>query len=319
MGEKTTSMKKMLMMLLVLASAEQVYSKKKEFTLNAASIEKQMKPIPARSFAMGRSEGIDQQKQVIVGVGACYMQDAEVTNLQYLYYLHDLLRKKDTVAYFKALPDTLVWRDKYSYSEPYVDYYFRHPAYSNYPVVGVSYVQAQMFCDWVTKLYNSDPKRKFSGAVFSLPTEAEWMNAAMGGMDNSPFPWGGPYLRNSKGEYLANFMFINEAEIVPDSCDGQKIYRYYPYSQDGVAGYLNDFADVTAPVRSYWPNKFGMYNMAGNVEEFVAEEGVVKGGSWRDVGYFLQIMVKQTYDPKSSASSERGFRMKMTVSTVEKK
>ncbi|HRE73495.1 MAG TPA: SUMF1/EgtB/PvdO family nonheme iron enzyme [Flavobacteriales bacterium] len=306
-------MKIILAGIFLLALPFEGMSKDKLEIINASYIEKMMKWIPGGTVKMAPIQETIGEKGTEFTVENFYMQEAEVSNFQYVSFLYDLVKKADTNSLRKAIPDTTVWIEKHAYMNSFVEHYLRHPAYRNYPVVGISYEQTKMFCIWLTERYNADPKRKHKEVLFELPTETEWMNAASGGMNSAIFPWGGHYLRNAKGEYLANFSQINEASIIPDSCGGQKVFRYVPSGASAFDGAPLDDTYITAPVRSYWPNGFGMYNMAGNVAEFVSEEGIVKGGSWQDTGYFLQITARQYYDKKKSASSKRGFRIKMIV------
>ena len=218
-------------------------------------------------------------------------------------------------------PDTLVWiRDySYSYNEPLTKLDYAHPAYGNFPVVGVTWKQAVAFCHWRTHLQNTFFEKGGKGKVkyavegdFRLPTEAEFEYAARGGRTNSMFPWGSPYLRNKKGCLLANFK------------PGRGIY-----SEDG--------AHYTVRADAYWPNDYGLYNMSGNVAEWTASyfyEGsfnfmsdlspdvrieaaddapplmkrkVVRGGSWKDVGNALQVSAR-AYEYQDTAKSYIGFR-----------
>ncbi|MBC6490958.1 SUMF1/EgtB/PvdO family nonheme iron enzyme [Flavihumibacter stibioxidans] len=220
--------------------------------------------------------------------------------------------KKDVRIY----PDTLVWiRDfSYSYNEPMTKRYFSHPAFGNYPVVGVNWNQAQAFCEWRTHYLNSflESKKRAQESDFRLPTEAEWEYAARGGRSQSMFPWGNYYLRNKKGCLLANF-------------------------KPGRGNYPEDGGFYTVRADAYWPNDFGLYNMAGNVAEWTSSlyyEGgynfqhdmnpdirynakdsdpprmkrkVLRGGSWKDVGYFLQTGTR-SYEYQDTAKSYIGFR-----------
>ncbi len=220
--------------------------------------------------------------------------------------------KKDV----KVYPDTLVWiRDfSYSYNEPMTKRYFSHPAFGNYPVVGVNWNQATAFCEWRTQYLNSylDRSKKANESPYRLPTESEWEYAARGGRSQSMFPWGNYYLRNKKGCLLANF-------------------------KPGRGNYPEDGAFYTARADAYWPNDFGLYCMAGNVAEWTSSvyyEGaynfqhdmnpdirynakdsdpprmkrkVIRGGSWKDVGYFLQTSTR-TYEYQDTAKSYIGFR-----------
>ena len=220
--------------------------------------------------------------------------------------------KKDIAIY----PDTLSWvRDyAYSYNEPMAKKYFSHPAFGNYPVVGINWKQASAFCEWRTIFLNSylESKKRSSESDFRLPTEAQWEYAARGGRSQAQFPWGGPYLRNKKGCLLANF-------------------------KPGRGNYPEDGGFYTVRADAYWPNDFGLYNMAGNVAEWTSSlyyEGgynfqhdmnpdirwnakdtdpprmkrkVIRGGSWKDVGYFLQTSTRN-YEYQDTSKCYIGFR-----------
>jgi len=206
-------------------------------------------------------------------------------------------------------PDTTVWiRDfNYSYNEPMHNDYFWHDAYSDYPVVGVNWKQANAFCAWRTLYKNAYLKSKKRQQInrFRLPGEAEWEYAARGGLESATFPWGGPYAKNDRGCFMANFK---------------------PLRGD----YAADQALYTVEADAYEPNDYGLYNMAGNVSEWVASSyaptsyeysstmnpsvndpnnlrKVIRGGSWKDVAYFLQVSTRD-YEYADSARSYIGFR-----------
>jgi gliding motility-associated lipoprotein GldK len=229
----------------------------------------------------------------------------------------NVARGKFIVKYdIPVYPDTLVWvRDfSYSYNEPMAKQYFSHPAFGNYPVVGVTWKQATAFCEWRTQFLNSflEGKNRATESPFRLPTEAQWEYAARGGRSQAPYPWGGPYLRNRKGCLMANF-------------------------KPGRGNYPEDGGFYTVRADAYWPNDFGLYNMAGNVAEWTSSlyyEGgynfqhdmnpdirwnakdqdpprmkrkVIRGGSWKDVGYFLQVSTR-AYEYQDTAKAYIGFR-----------
>jgi len=260
-----------------------------------------------------------------VTVSSFYMDETEVRNLDYLEYLWwtDRVYAADyPEIYVGALPDTLVWREKLAYNEPYVLYYLRHPSYRDYPVVGVNWLQACNFCSWRSDrvnefilirervldfapdqvneaTFNTDhylagtkANNPYVGNVvqnipslnptgpedrmvrmedgillpkYRLPTEAEWEYAAYGLIGNTIgeritdrrlYPWNGHSVRNPDERYIGQM----QANFKRSNGDNM-----------GTAGMLNDAADITAPVYSYWPNDYGLYNMAGNVSEWVLD------------------------------------------------
>ncbi len=283
--------------------------------------------IEGGTFVMGRTEQdvhydwSNQPRRTTVP--SFYMDMTEVRNLDYLEYMHWLKRVygDDNLRIIqKALPDTLVWRDKLAFNEPYVEYYLRHPAYRDYPVVGVNWLQARDYCAWRTDRvneyilvefgilehqetptsdnhFNTDAymvpsitgigeesehqlvdispngsgyrrARMEDGILlprYRLPTEAEWEYAALGLIGNTMYervverrlyPWNGHITRTDASS--------NYGDMVANFRRGRGDYM-------GVAGNLNDAASITAPVYAYWPNDYGLYNMAGNVAEWVMD------------------------------------------------
>jgi formylglycine-generating enzyme required for sulfatase activity len=217
-------------------------------------------------------------------------------------------------------PDTLCWvRDfTYSYHDPMAENYFWHTAYDNYPVVGVTWCQAKAFSVWRTQLYHSWLLAGGDLYVndFRLPSEMEWERAARGDLELSQYPWGGPYIRNANGCFLANFKPMR-------------------------GRYFEDGGFHTVKVYSYNPNAYGLYCMAGNVAEWcnsafdessyefthdlnteyvydakdddhpVKKRKVIRGGSWKDVGYYLQNGTR-TFEYQDTAKCYIGFRNVMT-------
>lgn len=207
-------------------------------------------------------------------------------------------------------PDTTVWiKDfNYSYNDPMHQEYFAHKAYEEYPVVGVNWSQAKAFCNWRTQTKNAYQRTKKNlGLVpaFRLPTEAEWEYAARGGLDYAKYPWGGPSTSSDRGCFLANFKPVR-------------------------GDYAADGALYTIEAISYNPNGFGLYNMAGNVSEWTDtafnqmsyymastmnpnvqnienRRKIIRGGSWKDVAYFLEVSSRD-WEYADTARSYIGFR-----------
>ena len=221
----------------------------------------------------------------------------------------------------KALiyPDTLAFVRDFTYAnnDPMAQTYFWHPGFDDYPVVGVSWKQASAFCAWRTNYLNAyyleqgDPEV----APFALPTEAQWEYAARGGRRFSPYPWGGPYTRNSRGCFLCNFKPLR-------------------------GNYIEDGGLYPVKATAYFPNDYGLYCMAGNVAEWTnsaydesiytmihdeqpdyeynakdddsptLKRKVVRGGSWKDVAYFCQTSTR-SYEYQDTAKAYIGFRCAM--------
>jgi gliding motility-associated lipoprotein GldK len=213
-------------------------------------------------------------------------------------------------------PDTLCWvRDfTFSFNEPLARMYFWHPAYDNYPLVGVTWKQATAFCIWRTNILNAALSRNGQPFVhdYRLPSESEWEYAARGGLDHSMYPWGGMYTRNREGCFLANFKPLR-------------------------GNYADDGGLTTLAVGSYQPNEFGLYDMAGNVAEWtitafdesayifthdlnpdykynalpddppVMKRKVIRGGSWKDIVYYLQNGTR-SYEYQDTGKCFIGFR-----------
>lgn len=219
-------------------------------------------------------------------------------------------------------PDKLCWVAdfSYSYNEPMARQYFDHPAFDDYPVVGVTWHQADAFCAWRTIYWNMNALGEGEQEIenFRLPTEQEWEYASRGGLNGAPYPWGGPYIRNRQGCLLANF-------------------------KPGRGNYPEDGGYYTVKVGSYHPNDYGLYDMAGNVAEWTStayfEEGyrfnhdmnseigyklgpqpdeditltrvAIRGGSWKDIGYYLQTGARH-WEYSDTSKSYIGFRCALT-------
>jgi sulfatase modifying factor 1 len=245
-------------------------------------------------------------KSVVKITDSLYAGKYEVSNVMYLMFQYDLKKNNKMELLEFTRPDTMNWLDKSYYDEPLVELYLRHPAYGNYPVVNISYEDANIYCAWLTDRYNADPKRNFKKVLFRLPTEKEWETAAKGGNDISLYPWGDRLILNDKS--MCNYKRIGDEFIKHDSLTNKIIVdRDLSW---GIAGSLNDGADMTAPVDSYNPNSYGLYNVCGNVAEMVQAKGISRGGSWKSTGAEVRIKSRAHYD---KTATDLGFRYFMQV------
>lgn len=276
----------------------------------------QKKPVfrkPADRWAYVPSGTLTKAGGDSTAVKAFYMQKTEVSNLDYKEFVAAVAQSGNAQKLKTVLPDTLVWHMPNAYNEPYVEYYFRHPAYAHYPVVGVSHEAAELYCDWLTDVYNARlkelfPKLKVKAVEVRLPDENEWIWAAKGGHADAVYPWGAPYLRNAKGDMMCNIACVGDESISRDLKERKFVYRR-PEERNMSA----DNADITAPVKSYWPNDYELYNMAGNVAEMLAQPGTTKGGSWYTGGYDARIDAADPNQGGTQPTAFIGFRPVFTV------
>jgi sulfatase modifying factor 1 len=250
------------------------------------------------------------EKSMVNIIENIYAGKYEVTNSLYRSFEQDLKSTNQTELLKIAMADSNVWRSKLDYNEPLVRYYHNHPFYENFPVVGVSYEGANLFCTWLTDKYNSNPKRKYKKVLFRLPTEREWVNAATGGESYVIYPWGNAL--KSKKYYMCNYRKVGDECIFYDTTNKKfdVDIRYHFGTFLNEKDQLNDMSAITEDVRSYFPNKIGLYNVCGNVAEMVQEKGIACGGSWKSPGCDVRIKSRSFY---SKPGIDLGFRFFMEV------
>lgn len=256
-------------------------------------------------------EGNEKKEARKTQMKGYFMSSTEVSHLDYKEFLVDL-EKNDKAGLEIAKIQTKRWNDVGDgNNEPFVQTYSSHLAYENYPVVNVSKAAAELYCKWLTQKWNAQAEKpkgmENMELEFRLPMKDEWVYAAKGGHDLAPFPWGGYYIRNAKGCALANYKVVDETKIKFNRETGE--YEILDRgNQMGMVGNLNDGAHITAPVTSYHPNDYGLYNMSGNVSEMLAESGT-KGGSWGSTAYYLMIDAEDEFPNLNGAASPFiGFR-----------
>ncbi len=232
---------------------------------------------------------IDNVKKTVNGF---YMMKTEVSNLDYKEFLAFLKTKGEEEKSEICKIHSEGWKEK-SFEEVYAD----HPAYENYPVVNITAEAAQLYCEFLKHVLNRSGEIKgYKIAECRLPYRAEWIMAARAGRMFVPYPWGGYYLRDSKGQILANFNRIGEGNIT---------YDYENKTYKIVEDSINSHAMIPAPIFSFFPNDFGLYHMSGNVAEMVAEKGIAVGGGWNSTGYDIRV---ESTMPFEGYSPEVGFR-----------
>lgn len=230
-----------------------------------------------------------------------YMSKYEVSNLQYRQFYNEVSVQMPEEEKQKIACDSLGWRNELTYSEPLVEYYYRHPSFNNYPAVNIPYEGALAYCRWLQeKLKENNPGFEIE---VSLPSKEQFVWAAQGKRSNAMYPWGNYYLRNNKGEFLCNFKKLGDQAITRNRQTGKPEVHEESYG-------LSDKSFYTASVKSFYPNDFGLYNTCGNAAEMINQEGIAMGGSWNDFGGDVHIRSESVYEKPLPTV---GFRPVITV------
>lgn len=234
------------------------------------------------------------------------LSKGEITNGEYNTFLNDLRANGEFDKLAIAMIDSSQWNNAKIDFTPMVKHYHSHEAFKNYPVVNITKEAAVLYCEWLTKQFNS-LLPEGQQLIFRLPLKAEWLRAACGDDLETPYTWKGTYLRNKQGQLLANFVQVGEQAMARDE-EGNIYYEpnhpfYFDVNQERKSTCI-------ARSKSYYANEFDIYNMNGNVAELLADKDEVIGGSWYDTGYDIRNQSTRKY---TGASPKVGFRVVATI------
>lgn len=262
-------------------------------------IEKQFKYIPSGNVLVDGDT---------LSVQAFKILDHEVTNKEYRAFLAEMKKKKPAL-----VPKLMVrkngWSERFpnGYLKPMDDLYFTNEAYDDYPVVNISQFAAREYCNWLTEKMNQD-RDENEKIIVRLPLRAEFIRAGAGNNLGRTYAWGDHYMRNSEGSVLCNYTRIPQTRM---SREGKEVVlkdleKDYPITEKEKA--------LTAKTKSYYPSEFGIYNLNGNVAEWLQEDEMAAGGSWYDLGYDVRLASVKKH---AEANPEVGFRPMFTVNLKE--
>jgi formylglycine-generating enzyme required for sulfatase activity len=237
---------------------------------------KEWKFIPMGNYVT--NEGKD------VSIQAFYLYETEISNKEYRAFLADLESKgqRDLLEICRVKNE--LWSDSSVGYNAFESVYFTNKAYDNFPVVNISNQAAMEYCKYLENTLNE--KLKNTKVTVRLPLEIEWEYAASAGNALNTYAWEGNFLRNTKGEFLAN-------------------YRAFKNKDENVT-------DLMAEVNAYFPNSFKLYNTCGNVSEMISENGIAKGGNWTSTAQEIAVRSRENYN---GAAPTLGFRPLISYSS----
>lgn len=237
-----------------------------------------------------------------LSVQAFYMFSHETTNFHWMEFRADLEKSGRTADLEISRVRGENWTLNGNSNAPIAEHYHTHPAYREYPVVNITHEAATLYCAWLTEKLNALPKPLGVKVTVRLPLHAEYIRAGVGDKLGECYPWGDEYLKNTKGEYLANFPVILNSQITRGENGEWKILPR-------IKGDRTMNADYFAPSISYWPSENGMYNLSGNAAEMINTPGVAVGGSFLDFGYDVRLQSTKKYE---GSAVDVGFRVVVT-------
>ena len=256
------------------------------------------------SLAQKQKQGVELfQNTSELFQDSIWIAKTELSNGEYLTYVNESIIGLTEKEVAVLEPNKYLWNSVKTKQKPYEEYYFKHPAYKDYPVVNITREQAIKFCEWKTSELNKyleslteKEKKGIKKVKVRLPKDVEWKFAALGGLPGySDYPWKGLGMRiesgRDQGLFRANFM-DNTGEIRVEK------------------NKINALDDLTTPVTSFYKNGYGLYNMSGNVAELIGDKYIVRGGHWDSFKDGLRL---NTYEPYTGASPTVGFRYVIEV------
>jgi formylglycine-generating enzyme required for sulfatase activity len=245
-------------------------------------------PVKAPKNFVYIPEGVTYYNNNQFKVDGFYMYKYEISNAEYKYFLEQIKDYDDAEIQRIIQVENESWKKALNKPDAFINHYFSDKKYNKYPVVNIHKRAADIYCKWFTKVYNEKHKTNYT---FTLPTKLQFIRAAKGDEYNNVYAWGNNEAKDEKGRLLGNFLY--ESTTFDENSES-----------------------VTAPVKSYQKNQFGLYNMSGNVAEWIKDEDIAMGGSWNCLANHAKA---ESFFNNGTAHPKVGFRMVMTINEESKK